>query len=214
MKHTDSMKKEFELSDRYDKGDRTENGQEEANIMKAYDVIRDGFHSHRVPVFNEEEIVNRMAREMKKGRGWHFPVMPVLKPFLKPSLAYFLIGIVLVFNIYHWLPAPVDRFQMVSGSIDSGKTLSWLWKQRMQIGKYVTTPQNTFVNLALADGSILSCSPETQLAIRFDEKREIYIRKGAIRVHAEHIPGSTMTVHTPLLDISVIGTVFHIELDH
>ncbi len=67
--------------------------------------------------------------------------------------------------------------------------------------------------ITLSDGSNLTCQPGTELAVRFDEGRNIHLRSGTIEIDAAEVRDSTMTVKTPYWDVSVVGTKFRVELE-
>ena len=87
------------------------------------------------------------------------------------------------------------------------------WRHRLQRGDLVTVPAGSAAKLHLTDGSIVTCSGDTRFALRIDDDRRIVLDTGSITVQAKSIPGSTMTVETPLGDAVVVGTVFTITVN-
>lgn len=199
--------REWELSDRFDRGDLHASTPDERRIVKTYELIRGEMKRHPVPVIDRSAIM----RVLKNETGEQPSQSSSRWRRLKPVFAYGgFTGFLILFGllVFFFQPKPVQQIR-ISGE---PQAVSWLWKTRMQWGKPVTIPKKCEAELQLADGSIVSCSPETRIAVRFDTNREIDLDRGAITVHAAHIESSTMVVQTPLLKINVVGTVFHVEV--
>ncbi|RJP33858.1 MAG: hypothetical protein C4527_03585 [Candidatus Omnitrophota bacterium] len=213
MTYRNPFRKELELSDRYDHGSRRGNDPHEDHVFQSYDRIRAGFRNHSVPSIDADGLADKLCAAMRrtqKNRRLNW----VPQIFIwKPSFVALLILCVIGFVVYELPSSPISRVRLET-EVSSKDRISWLWKKRLQLGKFVTVPRDQSIILTLSDQSIVSCSPETQLAVRFAATRDIHMQKGSIAVHAASIPDSTMIVHTPLLDISVVGTEFQITLDN
>jgi hypothetical protein len=180
---------ERELSDRFDRGDLQNATPEERRILRMYDKIQVEIKRCSAPVVDRKAIVQVLTKECKKPKN----ISPSRWTFFQPIIAYGgfpCLLIVLGIGIIALQSKPVRQLH-VSGD---SQAVSWIWEKRLQWGKIVTIPKECEAEFQLADGSIVSCSPETQIAVRFDSEREIDLQHGAISVHAAHIEGSTMTV--------------------
>lgn len=199
---------EQELSDRFDRGDYHNATPEEHQVLVTYQMIRERIKQYTVPGFERLTLLRVLKQDAEN-------MMPLSRTGLwsvfKPVFVYggfvsviLLLGFLLA--IFH--PHSVQRMKLTGNT----NTVSMIWKTRLQWGKTVTIPKRCEAELLLADGSIVSCSPETSIAIHYTTNREIDLHRGAITVHATHKEDSKMVIQTPLLKIQVVGTVFHVEI--
>ncbi|MFH1743823.1 MAG: FecR domain-containing protein [bacterium] len=215
MKQDITKQEERLLSERYSSGVRAARHEREAEVFRTYNRIGDELRSFEVPEFDGVALTNRMAKEMGRGRGW-FPIRrgsPVLRPasvLAAVCIVYLAIGFI---ELYPLLKTPEKQ------PVDSAKFLNetssdapLIWTYRLQRGSLVTVPDGVNAELRLSDGSIISCSPETRIAVRMGADRRITLNSGAIAVQARRIPDSSMTIETPLGNANVVGTTFWIRV--
>ena len=213
-----SEQREQEFSERFTEGARDGRDAEEAQAFRAYRTIGDELRSHETPDIDAAALSQRMAREAGSPRGtlrdwrdiWNRRAAPVLAAAC---------GAVLLIGITKLLPllrtpdvSPLVSAKFANAPAANYQSAPFVWTHRIQRGGLVTVPRGTNAKLVLYDGSIVSCSPETQIAVRPDGDRHITLNSGAITVTATHIEGSTMTVATPLGSVEVVGTTFWIEV--
>lgn len=192
--------------------------QQDENLSPLYkDMIT---HLRTLPIsyHNEHQLSERLAKEMKSKAGlWArmdqlFNAIP--QPIFASSTVLLLMILIIGFLSAVHVPGTIKHIVFEAQTPAGHQTPNFLWQHRLQQGKIVTIPEFTKAKIKLNDGSILHASPQSRLAIRFiKNKRNIDLHSGALKVNAAPIPNSTMIVHTPIIDITVIGTTFHIELN-
>ncbi len=157
------------------------------------------------------------ARFSKKNRSPLSVISWLFHPQLTWShtAAYTLLIFVIIglFYIVQPVSGPVQSVQFVYESNQQETQVSRLWLNELQSGNFVMVPKGISAKILLKDQSLLSCSPETQIAVRFGSERNISLQGGAIRVEAAKDTERLMLVQTPFGKIEVIGTVFNIRLD-
>lgn len=210
--------RELEFSDRFSGGEETARDSEEARAFESYRCIREQLTDYPLPEIDRARLMQRMAAEMKRTprRTSRFAIIDWLS---RPAFAavVFVGALLCVGGSFTVLRGPeimpVERihFSQLSGANEASLP-SWLWRHRLQQGKRVTVPPGVSAELLLAEGSVIDCSPETSLAVRIADERRIRLDAGHISVNAASIPDQTMTVETPLMDIQVLGTVFHVTI--
>lgn len=217
MKEELSRQKEQEYSDRFDRGLRNAQDAEEERLFKAYRCIQEGFHTLHVPAIVPERVIDNLlshASPKKSKRNFFGLINDIPTPIFVSG--YGVLLFLCLFSLYIVIQTPdvlpVRQITFQSTEQTENRSVPYLWERRIQQGNRVTVPANVSATLHLADGSILSCSPETQIAIHYRTHREIEILSGAVTVHAAKQPESNMIVNTPLGQVRVIGTIFHIEL--
>lgn len=203
---------ELKLSDQFDQGLNDSVNPDEDQVLKSYARIRQGLKEHSVPAFNQQVVLQQMVAESKRttAKFSHFNLNHLNSTGYTWAASFCSIALLVGILFFFYSDNPVQQIKLNSLS-QNNDSINWIWKQRLQRGKYVTVPVNSEIELLLADGSIISCSPETQLAIDFDRQRKIFLNQGEIVIHAAHIPDSTMIVITPLTEIAVVGTVFRVK---
>ncbi|MFH1739610.1 MAG: FecR family protein, partial [bacterium] len=180
----------------------------------AYELIDKGLRAHNVPKVDASALSRRMAEEMGQreeslGISVHLPRLA----FVTACVLGLLVGLTkLVPLLQIPEPRPVNSVSFVDKSSSRATEAPFLWKHNLQRGNYVTIPNEIAAELNLSDGSILSCSPETQIAVSMAPDRHIALHSGSIHVQAAQIKGSSMTVETPVGKIEVVGTVFWVEV--
>ncbi len=210
--------REMEFSDRFSQGESTARDAEEARAFESYRRIRKQLSGYVLPELDRAGLTQQMAAEMKQTPKWvsRFAFVDWLP---RPAFAVaVLVGallcggvLVTVLRLPQIEPVKEVRFTQLSGGGETSLP-GWLWQRRLQQGKRVTVPPGISAELLLAEGSVIDCSPRTRLALRFDDNRRIRLDAGHISVNAASIPDQTMTVETPLMDIQVLGTVFHVTI--
>ncbi|MFH1738742.1 MAG: FecR family protein [bacterium] len=205
-----SEQKERFLSDRFDQAESLSDSQEDRETFAAYKDIRSGLHSLRPPEVDQAALSQRLAQEMGHRTRWfeEYRQMWFSKPvavFGVTALACLLL-VVSVVSHFFWAPAPIQTIATVrnTGSLPANLASS------LEKGKHITI--NDAVEVELSDNTRILCSPGTRLAVQYDKDRKILLTAGEITVHAAHVPGSTLTVETPLVNVDVIGTVFRVKV--
>lgn len=233
-------RKELDLSERFDRGERNTNDPLERNAFDVYGRIQAGLAAHRTPEIDKTALAHKMSRELerspgrqrRKRAGFIWPAFPKLAWI--SGFAVIVIGV--IYGFMQWTGQftvaknPVANIQMAVLSESRFLPNPWLrseiiyieesmvdrivtsdWKRRLQRGESVAMPGTAEAKLTLIDGSIVVCSPGAKMSIRFADKRVITLDKGMITVNAAH-DDSEMIVETPLIDVVVTGTVFQVEV--
>ncbi|RJP19328.1 MAG: hypothetical protein C4527_27510 [Candidatus Omnitrophota bacterium] len=221
MKPQPLEKHEWKWIERFDRGIPPGDGADEKNAFQAYRRIREELRALEVPLVDPHSMIPRLHERLISGSGffhrWDRWMDRIPAPVFAAVCALL------------WLAGGISLYSMVSprlyghaesvshaifqpvGSNES-TSLPFLWNYRLRQGCFVTTPPGVTANLTLADGSIVTCSPETQFSINFARDRLVGLRSGSLSVHAASLPGSTFAVATPLGRVEVTGTVFHIKI--
>ncbi len=183
--------------------------------------IQRGLQSLRVPPVNMRRIKERFNAQLNPRKNWFYTINYAMDWLPAPvfgAICFLLLyaggmGIYQTYTntLFPEVP-PIERLSFQAN--ESGKEISpaMLWEYRLQRGRFVTVPDEVSADMCLSDGSIISCSPETQLSVRFGQDRCIDLRSGSIAVQAASIQDSTLSVKTPLGQIDVTGTVFHVTV--
>ncbi|MFH1739298.1 MAG: FecR family protein [bacterium] len=211
-----SKDQERRLSEQYSRANKAAQDETEARVFQAYDMIGNALRSRKVSHFDAASLANRMAREMNsrhgRVRGW-LPRFDLTSALTAACAVYLVLALC---NLWPLLrtpgKAPVSAVEFTDDSSGNPKTASSLWKYRLQHSSLVTVPKRINAELRLSDGSIVSCSPETRIAICTSKERRIRLNTGSILVEATHIPNSTMSVETPYGDVGVVGTNFWVQV--
>ncbi len=212
-------KQELEFSERYSSGIREGRDETESSVFQAYAAISEGLRTYPAPNLDVSALAERMAQEMKlhpepvrtRRRAWTWNPAPAFAVVCAVLLVFGLVQLVPLLYVPN--PAPADSILFTTGSKAAEDAVPWIWKHRLQNGRLVTVPSDTSATLRLSDGSVIFCSPETQLSIRMTGQRRIILNDGSLVIHAAHIPDKDMIVQTPLGDARVVGTVFRIHVN-
>ena len=211
-----SEEREQILSERFDRGVRTGCDDSDREILQDYERIGQILRAYPVHDPGREALVRRLQyrcgasrwRIMRKlfafpatGRAALVPACAILCTFIY-SLSLFALP----------LRTPVTSVKYTEETARLSGIASYLFKKRLQRGSLVTMPRGNSIILSLADGSTVSCKPETQLAIDFSSLRRIRLNSGVITVQAALMPNRPMVVETPLSNITVVGTTFRVEI--
>ncbi|MFH1738314.1 MAG: carboxypeptidase regulatory-like domain-containing protein [bacterium] len=209
-----SETQEQKWSERFDLGVQEAEDEREEHAFQLYRFIQGRLSNRPVPTIDKTAMARRMAHEMRSQRrslwDWILCGCPMNRPVL--VMGCFVLLAVFAFIYYFNYSHPVTQADFIAEATGEHQNPSWLWKSRLQRGHAVTVPENITAKLLLSDGSIVSCSPRTQIAVRIETCRDITLHNGAITVQTAEIPGSTMTVRTPVVDVAVVGTIFGVEL--
>ncbi len=222
MNSQPSERQEREFSDRYKPGHSGRDAAE-TSAFHAYASIGEWLRAYPVSGLDKKALSERLAREMASER----PARPRRSSPLNwrpaPALTVAFTGvcmILLVVGLIQLMPllrtpatSPVETFVLIDESSSITQDAPLFWRHRLQRGRLVTVPNGSSIELHLADGSTVTCSAGTRLAIRIGTDRRIVLDTGSLTVQANSIPGSTMTVETPLGDAVVVGTVFTITVN-
>ena len=203
-----SEKKERELSERYDRGDRSPRDDMEASVFEFYRQTREYLKEHSAPALNVPSLSKRLADEMgtiSQERESFLSFFTWIPKFVWAGAAIVIL-LVSAIGIGSWWISTAPMME------EDGTQ----WIHRLQSGKTVFIPGETGEKreaVKLADGSMLTCYSQSTVRVRINNsKREIHLDYGKINVNAAHIEDSTMIVYTPLVDIHVVGTTFNVEV--
>ncbi len=193
--------------------------EEQDESSRQFDAfIRSEFHQHELPEIDRTALLNTLKQEAKR-YCFHFSGMSFSWTSIR-RLAFSTLGVLVLFFAWWALfssvrlhdSEPVMEVEIVSMETGLEQDAPFFWVRRMQQGQIITIPEKTKAKLFLSDGSTLSCSSMTQIAIDFDHKRQIKMLSGSITVQAAAAKGSVFSVETPLGRVDVLGTVFHIDI--
>ena len=204
-------KEELEFSDRYNQGFHQGRNPEEESAFASYRFIHKELRNHSIPDVDEASIIQRMISEMKSNA----PVQAVgsidqKKWFWKPVMAAAaVLCLILALGVIAQ-PHPVIKVQWFAS--DSADKVSWWWNFRLQWGIKTDCPDGISAQLLLEDGSILSCTPGSRLAVRYGSNRHITLDRGSITVQAAKNASWPMIVGTPLGNVKVLGTTFIVDI--
>ncbi len=180
---------------------------------KTKDWMLKGYASLRIPTIDQEKtITHMMSAESNQDSCFLLSLLhcPIIIRFAYVSVACLVIitFISFLFISFHQ-NGPVRQI-----SLDTTEdSISILWKIRLQMGRFVTTPLKTVTTIIKTkDESIIICEPQTQLALKYGKYRTIQLRSGSATIHASHKPEHPMIVETPKGTISVVGTIFRVEI--
>lgn len=216
MKDPISEKQELEFSERFDRGKQPTNDPREHSVFAGYERIRQGLQGYTLPPLDLPALERRLQAEMRsltasqKKSGWKW--IWILKPAMA-ALALFLIFVAGLEIVKSRIKEnPVQQIEWISQADCTPQKVSPLWLRRLQGGKMVQVPAGVFAQMRLCDGSKLTCTADSELSIRIGNERCITLLSGAISVEAKPNIRRRMIVKTPLLDVVVTGTVFHVEV--
>lgn len=199
-------KKEFEIAEAFERGERQRTGDTDNRILQAYLSNRERLRQIALPAFDANQLARKL--EAKAGSQNKTATDFLVWRFIQP-LAWGFSFVVVLFLL--WIPLwgnPIDSIQWN----DTTHTASGWWKFNLQSGRTVTIPKGTGATIRLADRSIVECRPGTRLAIRYGNTRSIRLDTGLIRIQAVKDAQHPMMVETPLGNAKVVGTVFTIEV--
>lgn len=210
---------EREFSDRYKPG-RSGRDAAESSAFHAYERIGEWLRAYPVSGVDTKALSERLAQEMVSARpsrffpwGWR-PAPALTAAFAGLCTILLIAGLIQLLPLLQAPATPsVESFVLTDESTSSVRDAPLFWRHRLQRGDLVTVPAGSAAKLHLTDGSIVTCSGDTRFALRIDDDRRIVLDTGSITVQAKSIPGSTMTVETPLGDAVVVGTVFTITVN-
>ncbi len=205
---------EKEWSERFDLGFRSGRDEQEKEAFRAYALIHEQLESAPVPSVDRQVLARRLASEMASRAGRIAFRRAVERFVFRPAFAAMCFAVLVVSTFVYLavVSGPVTQIEFLteSGSHIGGP--SWYWERRLQWGGRVDVPDGVIANLKLADSSILTCSPEARIAVNVAETRDVELQSGGVTVEASHVDNSTFTVHTPVVDVAVLGTVFDVDV--
>jgi len=204
---------EQELSDRFNLGERTSTDPTEDRVLHSYQFAKDHLTDYALPQpdlaslsrLMKQEISGR--KEVVHSRLFHWG--DVLKPAFVSACA---VAVVVVFGVFLLSPRYVTTAHFRAQSDSTEQSLPFLWKHRLDRGRFVTVPDAICAEIRLTDGSVVSCEPGTQLAVEMGQTRHISINAGEISIQAAHVENSELTVGTPLGTVRVVGTMFRVRV--
>ncbi len=214
-------KKEQDWYERFEKGAVPGDDPDERYVYKVFHGITQGLHSIEIPKIDSQIIIHQLEKELGKKTDRFQYIESVLERIPTPVFAIICISLIfigvmnfkkVISPFFEKNTVPVSEIALQDAMTKEYISPPFLWKSRLQQGRFVTVPDDVDARIALAEGSIIHCSPETQIAFCEEEDRMIDIRSGTITAHVAHIPGSTFTVETPMGRIEVLGTVFHVTV--
>ncbi|MFH1742931.1 MAG: FecR family protein [bacterium] len=188
---------------------------EDANEARMDRLIGQTLRNYDASDFNAAALAGSMAREMDRGKT--SPAFPGgFRRIWVQAAAGALLIIVGLSVLWVALDArkirSVRSVEWIDESTGKARSVPLLWERSLQFGRMVSVPDNVQAELELAEGSAVTCSPGTSLAVHITDQRKIQLDSGRIAVRAAHIPNSTLCVETPLGDVEVLGTVFWVEV--
>ncbi|MFB3788513.1 MAG: FecR family protein [bacterium] len=210
-------RREHDLSSRFDQGKTVPRDEVEQSVFVFYGRVRAGLRGHSIPPID----TRRMADAMRRAMAEQAKTAPIFQwPFARPRLAWAvaLMAIGLSAAYLAWPPQktpgidPIREIRLVNQSTFREQKVIDELHARLRQGRRVRIPRSNQAILTLADGSVTTCAPGTELAVRFDRDRWITLDRGEISVKAAHLDGSTFTVQTPLVDVVAVGTEFEVEI--
>lgn len=196
------------LSERFDRGEKNSSDTEENRMLKSYQWIQDRLSRVPVPDLELDYLANCMECEYQKLSRVDMTGRRRFRPAYAMALLLLVLCGSMIFYVSYPAPSPVSRWEF-----QSDFQPSWLWKQKLTRGFTVMTPHNTKILFHLTEGSRIECSPNTRIQLLFHDERTVNLYAGEVLIHAASIPGTTMTVQTPLLQVNVIGTVFRVKVN-
>ncbi|HPO08917.1 MAG TPA: FecR domain-containing protein [bacterium] len=205
-----SEQQERILSDRFDQGEPLDDCRDERETFAAYEDIRSGLRSLRPPEIDKAALSRRLAQEMGVRTRWFeeyrqmWFFRPVALSVLTATVCVLLV--VSVIGYFFHIPTPGQTTVTISGT----GTISPRLARVLEKGRFIDVQED--VNVDLPDRTWIHCSAGTRLAVQYEKERKILLTAGEITVHAAHVPGSTLTVETPLVDVDVVGTVFRVKV--
>lgn len=202
------------LSEQFDRGSALAQSPEEQPILDDYRDIRETLRTYPLWEIDSAALVKRMAQEAhpkaysSPSRVWKSHAWLAAASVACVILTTAGLGFILR------IPAapPVTQIVLENTATQANQSPSWLWQRRLQQGRLVTVPENAQARFSLRDGSTLECRPGTQIAIDYEQGRNIRLQTGYLHIHAASIPEATLTVQTPLNQVEVIGTEFWVEV--
>ncbi|MFH1739688.1 MAG: FecR family protein [bacterium] len=210
MTNTFSQEHELKLSEQFSRGERTGHDEQENQAFKIYGAIGEQIRSYTVPEIDtaalSSQLANRMAGRSSLIERWNCLLNNIPTPAFATVCVICILFVLLGLGIIVQRTDSVAKIEFLS---QSGEGIPFLWEKRLRMGRLVTIPEECTANLDLTDGSTILCSPKSQIAV---QSRRITLNSGSITVRATQVPGSTMTVETPMGTVSVVGTVFRVEV--
>ena len=77
----------------------------------------------------------------------------------------------------------------------------------------LTTPVGGYLEMELADGSLLKLNTDTSLTVAFDDgRRTVQLHRGEVFVRVAHHPDWPFAVHTDTRQVLAVGTAFVVRL--
>ncbi|HQH71059.1 MAG TPA: FecR family protein [bacterium] len=209
---------EHDLSSRFDQGNTLPGDEVERSAFDFYGRVREGLRGHSIPPIDARRLADAMRRAVAEDTK---PAPAFRWPFARRTRlawAVALMAIGLSAAYLAWPPQktpgidPIREIRLVNQStIREEKVIADL-HARLHQGQRVKIPRSSQAILTLADASVVTCAPGTELAVRFDRDRWITLDRGEISVKAAHLDDSTFTVQTPLVDVVAVGTEFEVEI--
>lgn len=206
--------REQELSRKFDSDDLSTLDEHERIATDLYRQIKDGLQQYRTPEFDVENLREALRHEMKPLSHAHsitksswFPSYRVLR-----FAACFLMLLFVVYITYHTIQShsiktpPVQKF-IVSGQ-ENLSSLSW--QTEIQKGRVAMIPSDT--KLFLSDHSVITCTQGTRLSVQMEPERIVNLHRGKISLEVIKKGDSDFVISTPLLDVTVVGTTFEVEV--
>lgn len=172
--------------------------------------IRATLRGIQLPAVDMDALAETMRSEMHgqptvKSTGYSW-----LPAFAKAAIVLTGLCTVYMFYLLTTTTSGVNGYEIASQT--GGGDPSWMWRWKLERGYTVTIPDDSTVELTLADDSILKCRGGTTVSVQYGKYRTINIDNGWIEVHAAKNPDYPMRVNTPLGNVHVTGTVFQVEV--
>lgn len=205
-------KRETELSERYNRGEREGANREEQNLFAAYDRLREETRSLPAPEIDRPRVVDAMRREFRAAYSRpRLHTLWAMAPRVRAAAAILVIGAALLLAfLLGPVPAAMEiRFEDANATVAAP---SWIWRLRAQFGMPVRVPSDGTATFTLPDDSVVIGQPRTVIAFSPGERRHVFLASGEVTVYATPNPHAPLTVSTPLGDARVIGTVFHVRV--
>lgn len=210
--------RERELYEAYQRGDGSGNSGGEREAFEFYQRLHSGLASSPIPAIDRRAVVSQMAREFSLMESEKPVVLSFWSWIFSPVklCAGFALLLVIMLGVLTWdrRPAfsPVSSVTLEPVAKGEPAKLPLLWERRLSHGKRVTVPDDVSVNITLADGSLLTCGPGTQIELDQRNPRQLAFYYGDLTVETQPLEGERMSVRTPYGKVNVVGTVFKLRL--
>lgn len=218
MKQRLTEEREIQYSERFASGESPVDGETEERVHRAYRRNRQALCDLPVPGLDHAALAERLIREARPRRkiwsGWLPNIQRAPAPAFAAASFLLLCGMAAVVSALLGTPdvPPAKSCQFFNYETGESVDLPFLLERRMQRGSLVTVPVGARATIELADGSLVRCSPGSQVAFQMGRQRRITLRAGSIAVVARHDPSSPMKIDAGLGTVTVVGTEFTVTL--
>lgn len=178
--------------------------------------IRQTIRSCEFPSFNPAEMQRRLKEDYQKRyqkrlwKRWPYGVI-TLRFAAALTIIVVCFGFALSFLMLNPF-TPIEHVSFKDSHSGLAQSVPMLWHSRLQLGRRVWVPKDIEAQLTLNDGSVINCTPNSQVSIQYGEIREIILNQGKLLIHAAPDVNRPMVVKTPEFTVHVKGTVFEVSV--